>query len=267
MQVWTSTQLVSQRRPWVVAGRRRSPLGALRRDRRRARQRARRERRGGAGGGDRRGAATGIRAAGLVAAVSSAAWFDFFLTQPYRSFAIDSAEDVEVALLLLVVGIAVTELALWGQRQRADLGRQRGYLDGVMATAESVARDADLAHRDRVPSRTGSARCSTSTGVSSWRAALLPGGPMLERDGTVTRGGGSLDVDRGGLPVDRVVVLPVRVADPCARGYFAAHGGFARGAADTRPATRRGPARRPGGPRHGSGHPGSHPVTGSPRSR
>ena len=163
-------------------------------------------------------AATGVRAGGLVAAVSSAAGFDFFLTQPYRSLAIDSAEDVEVAVLLLVVGVAVTELALWGQRQRADVGRQRGYLDGVMATAESVARDVDLARvatsvAARIREVLDLDRCEFVASPS------LPGGPVLERDGSVSRGGTSLDVDRSGLPVDRVVLLPVH-GGPGPRGYF-----------------------------------------------
>jgi K+-sensing histidine kinase KdpD len=162
--------------------------------------------------------ATGIRAAGVCAAVSSAVWFDFFLTQPYRSLAIDSAEDVEVALLLLVVGFAVTELALWGQRQRADLGRQRGYLDGVMATAESVAQDADAstvtgAVAERIREVLDLDRCEF---VAS---GTVPTGPLLERDGTVTRDGTSLDIDRGGLPIDSVIVLPVRNGT-AARGCF-----------------------------------------------
>jgi K+-sensing histidine kinase KdpD len=162
--------------------------------------------------------ATGVRAAGVCAAVSSAVWFDFFLTQPYRSFAIHNAEDIEVAVLLLIVGVAVTELALWGQRQRADLGRERGYLDGVMATAESVAQDAGAstvtsAVADRIREVLDLDRCEFVP------SGTIPGGPQLERDGTVTRGGSSLDIDRGGLPTDSVVVLPVR-SGTGVRGYF-----------------------------------------------
>ena len=56
--------------------------------------------------------ATGIRAAGLAAALSAAAWFDFFLTQPYGSFTIDDPNDLEAALLLLLIGGVVTETAL-----------------------------------------------------------------------------------------------------------------------------------------------------------
>ena len=45
--------------------------------------------------------------------------------------------------------------------------------------------------------------------MSSCRAHSLPGGPILQRDGSVTQGSATLDVDRSGLPVDRSVLLPV----------------------------------------------------------
>lgn len=57
--------------------------------------------------------------AGMAAAVSGAAWFDFFLTVPIHTFAIDDANDVEIAVLLVLVGVAVTEIALWGRRKQA----------------------------------------------------------------------------------------------------------------------------------------------------
>ncbi|GAA4733071.1 hypothetical protein GCM10025782_35530 [Pedococcus ginsenosidimutans] len=163
--------------------------------------------------------ATGLRSAGLCAAVSSAASFDYFMTQPYDSLAIHSAEDVQVAVLLLLVGFAVNELALWGQRQRAELGRERGYLDGVMATAESVATPggepervtAAVAARLRDVLRLDSCEYHAST--------HLPGGPVLGRDGSVTRSGLTLDVDRSGLPIDEVILLPVQVGGR-QRGYF-----------------------------------------------
>src|SRR5215469_15298517 len=40
-------------------------------------------------------AAAGNRLAGYVAAISAAAWFDFFLTRPYEQFAINRAADIE----------------------------------------------------------------------------------------------------------------------------------------------------------------------------
>src|SRR5690349_21237322 len=62
--------------------------------------------------------ASGHRVAGLVAALSGGAWFDFFFTQPYGSFTIADADDVEVTVLLVAIGALVGELALWGRRQQ-----------------------------------------------------------------------------------------------------------------------------------------------------
>ena len=84
-------------------------------------------------------AASGDRLAGVLAALSSGVWFDFFLTEPYQQFVIDDPNDVEAAVLLVLVGAAVTELALWGRRQQDRAGRRAGYLDGVLQTAEIAA--------------------------------------------------------------------------------------------------------------------------------
>ena len=49
----------------------------------------------------------------------SGVFFDLFLTQPYGTLAVTNPDDVEALVLLLAVGVAVTELALWGRRQQA----------------------------------------------------------------------------------------------------------------------------------------------------
>jgi K+-sensing histidine kinase KdpD len=85
-------------------------------------------------------AASGSRLAGVVAALSSAAWFDYFLTRPFHHFTIADRDDVETAVLLTLVGIAVTEIALWGRRQQARLSVREGYLTGVISAADLVAR-------------------------------------------------------------------------------------------------------------------------------
>jgi K+-sensing histidine kinase KdpD len=54
-------------------------------------------------------ASTGIRLAGVLAALSSAAWFDFFLTAPYLTFRINDRADIETPVLLVLVGAAVIE--------------------------------------------------------------------------------------------------------------------------------------------------------------
>jgi K+-sensing histidine kinase KdpD len=84
-------------------------------------------------------AALGNRLAAYIAAVSAAAWFDFFLTRPYEQFRINRATDIETTILLLVIGVAVTEIAVWGRRQRAAASRRAGYLAGINDAAHAVA--------------------------------------------------------------------------------------------------------------------------------
>jgi K+-sensing histidine kinase KdpD len=84
-------------------------------------------------------AANGYRLAGVMSAVSAAVWFDFFLTQPYERITITRRADIETTLLLLVIGVAVTEIAVWGRRQHADASRRAGYLSGINAAAQASA--------------------------------------------------------------------------------------------------------------------------------
>jgi K+-sensing histidine kinase KdpD len=57
-------------------------------------------------------AGLGSRAGGFAGTVSASIWFDFFLTKPYESFAIDNRPPIETTVLLCVIGFAVTELAV-----------------------------------------------------------------------------------------------------------------------------------------------------------
>jgi len=84
-------------------------------------------------------AANGYRLAGILAAASAALWFDFFLTRPYEHFTITRRADIETTVLLLVIGVAVTEIAVWGRREHAAASRRAGYLEGIHAAAQAVA--------------------------------------------------------------------------------------------------------------------------------
>jgi len=84
-------------------------------------------------------AANGYRLAGYLAALSAAVWFDFFLTRPYEELTINRRADIETTVLLLVIGVAVTEIAVWGRRQHTAASRRAGYLDGINAAARAVA--------------------------------------------------------------------------------------------------------------------------------
>ena len=81
----------------------------------------------------------GRRLAGLLAAVSSAVWFDFFHTHPFYSFTIKSRDDVVTAGLLLVVGVIVGELAIRSRRHRATAASHGYDISRIHAIAELVA--------------------------------------------------------------------------------------------------------------------------------
>ncbi len=153
-------------------------------------------------------AAAGSRVAGVVAALSAAVWFDFFLTEPFHRFAIDQRDDLETAVLLTIVGIGVTEIALWGRRQQAGLSQRDGYLTGVISAADIVARGE--ASPETVLDFIGRQIADVLT-IDSCHYAAGPVGPhaRLERDGSVTRDGRVIDVDRSGLPVNDVIELPL----------------------------------------------------------
>ena len=75
-------------------------------------------------------AANGHRLAGILAAPSAGVWSDFFLTQPYERFTITRRGDIETTVLLLVIGVAVTEIAVRGRRQQATASRHAAISPG-----------------------------------------------------------------------------------------------------------------------------------------
>ena len=84
-------------------------------------------------------AAVGGRGAGAVGAVVAALSFDFFLTQPYLSMQIESADDVETTVLLLVIGLIVGEIVVRARRSRTAAARGRGRTASPGAGAGSRA--------------------------------------------------------------------------------------------------------------------------------
>jgi K+-sensing histidine kinase KdpD len=85
-------------------------------------------------------AATGRRRLpGAVAAIAAALSFDFFYTRPYGSLNITRGRDVETAVLLLVVGLIVGELASRSDRHRTDADRSSADIARLHAVAELVS--------------------------------------------------------------------------------------------------------------------------------
>jgi Domain of unknown function (DUF4118) len=147
-------------------------------------------------------AAAGNRLAGYVAAISAAAWFDFFLTRPYEQFAISRAADIETTVLLLVIGAAVTEIAVWGRRQHAAASRRAGYLAGINDAARAAAAgDSPSALIGRIAASLTQLLSLRSCEFQYGVAGLgRPG--RLEHDGEVMVGGRRCDVQADGLPGD-----------------------------------------------------------------
>jgi len=82
---------------------------------------------------------TGRRLAALLAALSAAFWFDFFFTVPFNSPTIANGQDALTAALLLIVGLAVGEMAVWALRQRDDARRGRHDVARIHRAAELMA--------------------------------------------------------------------------------------------------------------------------------
>jgi Domain of unknown function (DUF4118) len=148
-------------------------------------------------------AAIGNRLAGALAAVSAAAWFDFFFTLPYDRFTIAQAADIRTAVLLLVVGIAVSQLAARARRLKVIAITDARYLAEIHDTAELAqhARSPEpvIDHvRDQLIGLLDLAGCRFEYGT------LLGHPPRLEPDGSVMVGYHRRNVEESGLPGEEI---------------------------------------------------------------
>jgi len=151
-------------------------------------------------------AATGRRSAAFLAAVSAAAGFNLFHTEPYLSLRISSRDDLETAVLLLVVGLAVAELAVRGRKARALAEQGREDLASIHGLGALVAdgEDADyvlLATSSELTHLLGLVDCRFEPSPRDDRIL-----PVIHRDGTVRWGPTPWEADRWGLPTDGAVI-------------------------------------------------------------
>jgi K+-sensing histidine kinase KdpD len=151
-------------------------------------------------------AAIGNRAAGAIAAIGAigaAAWFDFFFTLPYERFTIRSSADVTTFVLLLVVGVAVSQLAAYARRLKVVAITDAGYLAQIHDTAA-------LAQTAKSPDEVADRVCRQLAGLLDLQecrfeyGVLLGDPPRLEPDGTVVTTYGRWNVDEAGLPGEAV---------------------------------------------------------------
>jgi K+-sensing histidine kinase KdpD len=139
-------------------------------------------------------AAIGNRVAGALAALGAAAWFDFFFTVPYQRFTIRSSADVTTFVLLLVVGVTVSQLAARARRLKVITITDAGYLARIhesAALAQSAASgQAVVDHvRKQLIDVLGLRDCRFEYGK------LIGHPPRLEQDGNLRIQHGSTTVE------------------------------------------------------------------------
>ncbi|MFG2293473.1 DUF4118 domain-containing protein [Streptomyces sp. NPDC048603] len=169
-------------------------------------------------------AALGTRAAGGLAALSAAAWFDFFLTRPYGQFTVENGDELQTAVLLLVTGLIVGQIAVRARTlqgevraDEADLARLEGT---VRLTEEGTGPGELVEHvRGELVQLLGlrGARFEPEPHAGHGHPAARPAGrlPRLEHGGTVWLGLGTDDAECTYWPdrwPDEQVELPVTAA-------------------------------------------------------
>jgi K+-sensing histidine kinase KdpD len=150
----------------------------------------------------------GNRFAGALAALSAAAWFDFFLTRPYGQFAITHRPDIETTVCLFVVGLAVTEIAARSRGHRQVATEESHYVALVHDFAEMAATGEPAQFliaraAAELTQLLGLKDCRFETQMSKRHPA------RIEHSGVVALGGLRWAVNRSGLP-GREVELVVR---------------------------------------------------------
>jgi hypothetical protein len=89
-------------------------------------------------------AVVGDRGAAVLAAITGTMAFDFFLTRPYTSMRIESADDIETVIILLAVGLLVGEVAARGRRSRRERERAADAIARVHRVAARIAEGGPL---------------------------------------------------------------------------------------------------------------------------
>jgi hypothetical protein len=153
------------------------------------------------------GATTGGRLGGAITAVVAVLSFDFFLTRPYLSLTIDSQDDVETAVLLLVVALVVGTVAAGARRASFRAERGRHEIDSLHRMAQTVADDNAVSDMIEV-ARRELIRVLDLDGCEFDRTAVRSPLPELAHSGAIE--GARLQYVHGGFTLPSGIELPVR---------------------------------------------------------
>jgi hypothetical protein len=153
-------------------------------------------------------AASGNRGAAALAALVSAASFDFFLTRPYQSFRIQRSADLTTEVLFVLVGLLVGDLAARGRRYRTAADEGRHGINRLHGVGEQIVEGEDPEFvlinvatqlRELLDLRDCRFVREPPSGKGAW----------IETDGTVRLNPLKWPVSSVGLPT-RQVELPIR---------------------------------------------------------
>jgi hypothetical protein len=148
-------------------------------------------------------ASLGSRLAGALAAISAAAWFDFFYTRPYDRFTISHSADLTTFILLLAVGVAVSQLAARARRLKAATIADAGYFTRIVASA-ALTQEAGTPYDVVKHVRAQLAEVLDLKDCRFEYGRLIGQPPRLEPDGSVTTRYGHYPVDSCGLPAEDI---------------------------------------------------------------
>jgi len=149
----------------------------------------------------------GHRGSAIVAGISAGLWFDFFLTRPYERFSIQRSSDVQTTVLLIIVAIAVGEIATRRRvaRQESEVATQE--MLSVYVVSEMLSAGANpgtvvdvVAEQLQELLLLSGCRFERSTGSEDR--------PFINRAGDLEYGHLDWRLERDGLP-NKEVVLPV----------------------------------------------------------
>ncbi|HZN12684.1 MAG TPA: DUF4118 domain-containing protein [Acidimicrobiales bacterium] len=145
-------------------------------------------------------ATSGRRLAAFVAALSAAGSFNLFFTHPYLSPRISSSTDLETGLFLLIVGLAVGELAARGRRFQQTAASRSQELERFHGLAGQVALDPTsdfvvMTVAVQLAQQLDLADCRFEIDYKDERAV-----PRIERDGTIWWGVNPWPIHEHGLP-------------------------------------------------------------------
>ena len=144
-------------------------------------------------------AVTGSRFSGYVASVSAAAWFDFFLTQPYQRLAISHRTDLETTLALLAVGVIVTELAARSRHHHQSASNESRFVEMTHELTTLAAQG----EPEQVLTSHACASITELLSLKSCRFQRRPSErtlPAIDADGQIVHAGILWPIDQAGIP-------------------------------------------------------------------